>query len=113
MRRTAALLAVLVLATAASVPAAAHGWRHGHVRFGVFIGAPVLAYGWMYPPPWYVWSYAPPRVVVTASPVYIERDTEGPAPGAWWYYCPEARAYYPYVRDCPGGWQRVPPQPQN
>jgi hypothetical protein len=29
----------------------------------------------------------------------------------WWYFCPESRAYYPYVRECAGGWQRVAPQP--
>ena len=26
----------------------------------------------------------------------------------YWYYCPASRAYYPYVRECAGGWQRVP-----
>jgi hypothetical protein len=40
----------------------------------------------------------------------------GPAPvdpnaGNWWYYCNESGAYYPYAKTCPGGWQRVPPQP--
>jgi len=29
----------------------------------------------------------------------------------FWYFCPGANAYYPYVRECPGGWQRVAPQP--
>jgi hypothetical protein len=28
-----------------------------------------------------------------------------------WFYCPEAGAYYPYVQQCPGGWQQVAPQP--
>jgi len=27
-----------------------------------------------------------------------------------WYYCNDAKAYYPYVRECPSGWQRVVPQ---
>lgn len=112
MRKTAALLTALALAAAASSPAAAHGRSHGHVRFGVFVGAPVFALGWIYPPPWYFAPYYPPRVVLAPAPVYIERDTESPA-SSWWYYCPEARAYYPYVRSCPGGWQRVPPQPPN
>jgi hypothetical protein len=52
-------------------------------------------------------------------PVFIERDPPPPAPavqqqqqpGHWWYFCPGSNAYYPYVRECPGGWQRVSPQP--
>jgi hypothetical protein len=27
-----------------------------------------------------------------------------------WFYCPNAGAYYPYVKECAGGWQRVLPQ---
>ena len=29
-----------------------------------------------------------------------------------WYYCQGSNAYYPYVRECPTGWQQVAPQPQ-
>jgi hypothetical protein len=36
-----------------------------------------------------------------------------PQPGNMWYYCSEARAYYPYVKQCPAGWQQVTPQPQS
>ena len=47
-------------------------------------------------------------------PTYIERDDaareEAPA-SAYWYYCAESKAYYPYVKHCPAGWQRVAPQP--
>jgi hypothetical protein len=35
-----------------------------------------------------------------------------PAQQQDWYFCPNSNAYYPYVRECPGGWQRVPAQPQ-
>src|SRR5215831_359247 len=28
-----------------------------------------------------------------------------------WYYCKGAKAYYPYVRECPSGWQAVPQTP--
>ena len=51
----------------------------------------------------------------TQPTVYVE---QGPAQAApqpaqhYWYYCADSRAYYPYVKDCPGGWQRVSPQPQ-
>jgi FKBP-type peptidyl-prolyl cis-trans isomerase FkpA len=29
---------------------------------------------------------------------------------SFWYYCSDAKAYYPYVRECPSGWQQVVPQ---
>jgi len=28
-----------------------------------------------------------------------------------WYYCENAKGYYPYVRECPSGWQAVPQTP--
>lgn len=31
-----------------------------------------------------------------------------PAP-SYWYYCPDTKAYYPYVRQCALPWQRVVP----
>jgi hypothetical protein len=35
------------------------------------------------------------------APVY---SSPGP-----WYYCASANAYYPYVAECPEGWQTVAP----
>lgn len=29
----------------------------------------------------------------------------------YWYFCPAANAYYPYVTSCPSGWQSVPATP--
>jgi FKBP-type peptidyl-prolyl isomerase-like protein len=38
-----------------------------------------------------------------------------PAPpaehGSSWYYCADFKAYWPDVKECPGGWQKVVPQP--
>jgi hypothetical protein len=44
---------------------------------------------------------------------YIERsrDESPSSPSDLWYYCPDSKAYYPYVRECPKGWQTVPAQP--
>jgi hypothetical protein len=103
---SAILLAVL--ATAASAPVLAHG-----VRFGFNIGIPLYPPAWYYPPPAY---YAPSPVVVVPAqpPVYVERPGPQAAPGPveqWWYYCPDARAYYPYVQQCSSTWQRVSPRP--
>jgi hypothetical protein len=62
----------------------------------------------------------PPVVIQQSPPVFIERDplpqaapapVTPPPPSGWWYFCPGAGAYYPYIRECPGGWQRVAPQP--
>jgi hypothetical protein len=95
---------------------------HGHVRFGVFVGAPLYWPGY-YPPyysPYYYPPYYPPVVTVPAAPpTYIEQNgpqtQSAPAPqqSNWWYYCADAKAYYPYVKECPAGWQRVSPQPQS
>jgi hypothetical protein len=43
--------------------------------------------------------------VSTEPQTYIEQS--GPS---YWYYCETAKAYYPYVRECPGGWLTVLPQ---
>jgi hypothetical protein len=113
--RTAALGLLLALAAVfASDDAFAH--RRSHVQFGFHFGAPLYWHSWhpwwYYPPPAY---YYPPAVYVPAQPTtYIEQGTSSaPAadPGGWWYYCDTARGYYPYVKECPSGWQRVPPAP--
>jgi hypothetical protein len=30
---------------------------------------------------------------------------------SYWYYCVDAKAYYPYTQQCPGGWLKVVPTP--
>ena len=83
-----------------------------------------------YPPTYYAPAYYPPVVLAPAvPPVYVEQpqvlqsvpvqppallnpQEASPQPGTMWYYCNEARAYYPYVKSCPAGWQQVTPQPQ-
>jgi hypothetical protein len=85
---------------------------HGHHGFrgGVVIGGGV----WLGPywdPYWYpgyypYYPYPYETVPVAAEPqTYIEQS--GPS---YWYYCEGAKAYYPYVRECPGGWLTVLPQ---
>jgi len=109
LRMKAALaLSAILLGTLASAPAFAHG---GHVRFGVVIGGPI--YPWWYPP---YYPYYPPAVVTVPAtpPTYIEQGgAQAPAqqPQGYWYYCAASKTYYPYVKECPAGWQRVTPQP--
>ncbi len=167
---TFALLAVALLAMAASVPALAQGGSRGgsqggsrgvsqggthgasshgsyyrgshggyysypRVRVGFAFGGPAYwGYpGWGYPgwgyPGWgyagwnypgYYYSspyyYYPQAVGVPAEPTaYIERSDASSPPvqqsQGYWYYCPAAKAYYPYVKEGAGGWQRVSPTP--
>jgi hypothetical protein len=114
--RTVALLAAALLALAASISAHAHGGGHyGRPRVSVgfvFHGPGYWAYPGYYGAPYYYY----PRVVgVPAEPtVYIERGDSSAEPEpsqGYWYYCPEAKAYYPYVKHCAGKWQRVSPTP--
>ena len=99
-----------------------NGHRHksfGHHHHGAaFVGFGVgFAYpwSWYYPPPYYYPGYYYPY---PAQPVtYVEQGSAPAAaePAGWWYYCEASRTYYPYVKGCPSGWQRVPalPPPPN
>jgi hypothetical protein len=82
--------------------------HHNHHRFhsSLFVGFGVpLFWGPSYPS-YYAPGYYEPL------PVYIEQNPVSPEQGSqYWYYCRSARTYYPYVGDCPDGWQRVLPQP--
>jgi hypothetical protein len=83
---------------------------------------------WGWGPPSVIWApppvvVAPPAVLIPPQPtVYVERSPlelqpsspaapPAAAATAYWYYCATSRAYYPYVAECPTGWQPVPSQP--
>lgn len=103
------------------------GHMHGHgptVRFGYYYGFPIYAPRYFSVPVYAYPGYAlpapvqvfPPAIISYSSPpVYIERGVVPIEPAAPvqndWYYCAASQTYYPYVRECPGGWQRVPAQP--
>lgn len=111
------------LVTLTSLPAAAqrgHGHHGGHHRgphIGVYFGGPLFSR--FYYPVTYYRSYPPTVYVQPATPtVYVERNDvqvaapqSAPHPESYWYYCPDSRAYHPYVSNCASPWQRVPPQP--
>ena len=98
-------------------------WHHGGVRFGLYVGVPIGAPYWYYPPYSYPYSYPyyyPPTVMTAPSspPIYIEQggapqSAPAQAQQSYGYYCADSKTYYPYVKECPGGWQRVLPQPSN
>jgi len=118
------LIVMLVLVLSSVIGRAAWAWdehrafpraefRHpGHApfvrpHFGVFIGVPI----WQpfYPAPYYY--YPPVAVAPSSPPVYIEQGNAQAAESNYWYYCTNPEGYYPYVKQCPGGWQKVVPQP--
>lgn len=101
-----------------------HGHHHhGHHHSTTFVGVGFgFAYPWSwygyYPPPYYYPGYYYPQpVAYPAEPVtYVEQSAPAQTePAGWWYYCETSRTYYPYVKECPNGWQRVPalPPPPN
>lgn len=121
--------ALILLGFVASETALAHPFgRRGGVRLSLAVGVPIgLGYGYYgyYPSPYYSPYYVPyyPPVVTVpyTPPTYVEQSgpqsAPAPAPQAspgsqnYWYYCAESGAYYPYVNQCSGGWQRVAPTP--
>lgn len=127
-----AVLAMLIGWTASGVAWAqrgshsggSHSGRNhfgGHANFGVYIG-PGFGWPWYFGPYYSPYYYYPPVVEVPSGPqVYVEQDNAAVAPapqssvpaqqpGSWWYFCQNTKSYYPYVKECPGGWQKVAPQ---
>jgi hypothetical protein len=104
------LVAALV-AAGALASGSALAWHRGGAHVGVFIGGP--AWYPYYPYPYYAY---PPTVIVREAPPtqYIEQSAPEGAQQqqGYWYYCADSKTYYPYVKDCPAGWQKVVPQAQ-
>ncbi|MCK7492142.1 MAG: hypothetical protein MZW92_11245 [Comamonadaceae bacterium] len=70
-----------------------------------YYGYPLYGY------PYYGYPYyAYPPAAYDPLPDYSSSATAQP-PSATWYYCREAKTYYPYVSECPGGWESVPATP--
>ena len=100
------------------------------MRFGISLGFPIYGPGY-YPAPYYgypaygypaygypapAYDYPPAVMGSSSPPVYVEQGVAQAAPAPSqaqgdWYYCAASRTYYPYVGECPAGWQRVPAQP--
>jgi hypothetical protein len=79
----------LAVGLLAAAPSPSLAWRAG-----VFVGPGVVV--------------GPP--VVIAPPVYQEQPQPQTAQ-QYWYYCQDPQGYYPYVQQCPRGWQPVSPTP--
>ncbi len=86
-----------------------HGHGHSHFGLGFYFGGP---YAYPYYPYPYYYPYYPPVVAVPSQPpVYIEEGDEQAEAQDYWYHCNKPEGYYPYIKNCPGGWERVVPTP--
>ncbi len=88
-------------------------WHQGHWVHGWY--GPYFGWWWVVGAMWYLYPapiYPYPTVVVEpAPPAAVVNEPSAPPPPQYWYYCPGSRSYYPYVSECPGGWQKVPASP--
>ena len=119
-------LALLMVWALFANEALAHGFGghfhpgfHRHSGFGLYFGLPFYSYPYYsypyYRDPFYYPYYYPPVVTVPQTPpVYIERSPPitREYPAGYWYYCGNPEGYYPYVKECPEGWQQVEPAPK-
>jgi len=97
-----------------------HGYGYGYYR-GYGYGWWGYPYGWGYP---YWWNYPyypyngpyyyegygePPPVLPQGVTPPAKSGQQQPS---YWHFCQDPEGYYPYVKDCPGGWMTVvPPKP--
>ncbi len=121
MKSRKLMLVTSVLLFSSMGSAWAGGRWHGSVGVylgpGPFWGPPIYRPYYYpgrvyYPAPYYL----PPPVYIAPepAPVYIERNdavVEQPEVSSYWHYCRDSNNYYPYVKECPGGWLQVLPQP--
>jgi len=118
MNKTGLKLVFVFIVLITSNLAIAHGGRFDHFSFGFNLGYPGFYGGYGFYDPFFYPPVAvpmvPPVIVQQAPPVYIQQQ-EAPAAVYQqtydWYYCQNPEGYYPYVRQCPGGWVRVDPRP--
>ncbi len=91
-------------------------WRSGHWTHGYHDGR--LGWWWVVAGLWYFYPqrvypypdpYTPPVVIVPPA----QPAPSAAPPAQYWYYCDAAKAYYPYVPSCPGGWRMVPATPSD
>ena len=121
----AGVIALSAMSLAWASPAAAQAHLHGHhphhggprvsLSFGPYYGP------WGYSPYFYDpffysrrWNDRPIFIEQPAPQVYVEQPqvySQAAPNNNYWYFCEAAQAYWPYVKECPGGWQRVVPQP--
>ena len=99
------IAAVLMLMFNSVESHAFRGGHGGHFGVSVWVGP-----GLWWPYPYYSY-YSPPPVVVEEQPELYMQQRDERQEENYWYYCPDPRGYYPYVKKCPKGWMKVVPSP--
>jgi hypothetical protein len=79
-----------------------HVMRNGHLGWWWVAGG--LWY--YYPAPIY------PYPMYIGPTAYYDYYSQYGTPDYYWYYCEDPMGYYPYVQQCNGPWEPVPPTPQ-
>jgi hypothetical protein len=87
------------------------GGYYSGMGLGLGLGYGLGYYGGYYSP-----YYGYPSTVITVPvtpPVYIQQTPPAAQqnPSGYWYYCNSPQGYYPYIKQCPSGWQQVEPTP--
>ncbi|MGZ5007365.1 MAG: hypothetical protein ACXWE9_01205 [Methylobacter sp.] len=111
--KTKIMLSALLLMTCSLYSGA--NWARHHSNFGFYFGAPLYPYPY-YRDPFYYPYYPPTVITVPATPpVYIQQSPPATQqyPSGYWYYCNNPEGYYPYIKECPKGWQQVEPIPSS
>jgi hypothetical protein len=108
---------VMLIVNVLPVYAARHGHGHSSFRGSVWIGPGWGGWGpwwWGSPayPYYYPYYYSGPPVIMQENPSeYVQQPVPHTDEENYWYFCPDSRNYYPYVKTCPSGWLKVvPPQ---
>ena len=115
VRITITAMIVLLMGSMPGSSAEARGGHGGygpHVGVGVWLG-PGWGPGWWGPNyyPYYYPYYQETPIVIEHQPeIYMQPAPQAEQP-VYWYYCKDPQGYYPYVKQCPGGWMKVVPIP--
>jgi hypothetical protein len=112
------IIATLVVLLMGSMPGSSafarggHGGHGPHVGIGLWLG-PGWWPGWWGPyyyPSYYPYYQEPPVVIQQQPEVNVQPAPQAEQP-TYWYFCKDPQGYYPYVKQCPGGWMKVVPTP--
>ena len=102
MKRITGILFAVVLGFAFLSSCYYPCWR-GYYPYYWGVGWPYGYYGgW----PYVGWPYYP--LAAAQSPPAYNQSAQRYS--YYWYYCQDPQGYYPYIKNCPGGWITVVPK---
>lgn len=111
---TRLIIAATVVLLIGSMPGSSADARGGHGGHGPHVGIGLwLGPGWWGPYyyPYYYPYYQDQPIVIEQPELYVQPAPQTEQQPVYWYYCKDPQGYYPYVKQCPGGWMKVVPTP--